>query len=127
MADVLASKTQVAEEALLERQHHREAIDCRREPPGATGMPRPELRRNVVEHLGYRLASRFGHAKMEAGIVNQNDEVVAPGPKIVAERVQQAEMRAELRDHLHETERGQPFDRIADSGAGLGHPGSAES
>ncbi len=114
VADVFAPEAEIAEEALLEWQHHRQTIDRRREPPGPTGMPGPELRGNVVEHLGPCLASRLGHAKMKARVIDQNHEVVAAGAEIVAERVQQTEMRAQLGDHFHQAECGQSLDGISD-------------
>src|SRR5262249_32343685 len=126
VADILTSETEVAEEPLLERQDHREPIDGGGEAPCAAGVPGPELRGNVVEHLGSRLASGFLDAKVEAWVVDQNDEIVATGAKIVPERMQQAKVGAQLRDHLHEAEGRQTFDGIANHRPRFGHSRSPE-
>ena len=91
---VLAPKTEVAEEALLEGQHHRQPIDGRGEPAGAARSPGPELRGNVVEDFGSRLACRFSHPEVKSGVIDQDDEVVAAGSEIVPERTEEAEMGA---------------------------------
>ena len=57
MSHVLAPEAEPAEEALLEREHDGEPVDRGGEPAGPPRPPGPELGRNVVEHLGPRLAA----------------------------------------------------------------------
>ena len=113
MADVVAPETQPAEEALLERQHHREPVHRRGEPPRPTRPPGPELRRDVVEDLGAGLPRRLGHADVEAGVVDEDDEVVSVRPEVGPERAQEPQVGAQLGHDLHQAEGGEPFHRIA--------------
>ena len=52
MTDVFAPEAEPAEERLLERQDHREPVHRGREPSRPAWPPGPELRRDVVQHLG---------------------------------------------------------------------------
>src|SRR5215211_5677755 len=126
MTDVVAPESEPPEEMLLERQDHGQAIDRGREPPSPSRAPGPELRRNVVEHLGPRLSRRLGHADVKARVVDQDDEVVAVRAKVGPERSQQPEVGAELGHHLYQTEGRQPLHRVPDRSARRGHPGAAE-
>ncbi len=127
MADVVAPEPQAAEKTLLERQHHGEAIHRRGQPPGPARPPCPELGRDVVEHLGSRLARRFGHTQVKAGIVDQDDEIVPAGAEFFAQRAEEPDVGAELGDDLHQSERREPFDGIADHGARFGHAGASRA
>ena len=126
MADVVAPEPEPAEEPLLEGEHHGEPVDRGREPAGPSRPPGPELGRNVVEHLGPRPPRRLGHADVKAGIVDEDDEVVAAGSEVGPERAEQPEVRSELGDHLHQAESGEAFHRVADGRPGGGHAGPAE-
>ena len=94
MAHVLAAEPESAEERLLERQDDREPVHRGRQPPRALRPPGPELRRDVVQDLGARRARRLGHPQVKAGIVDQDDEVVAAGAEILPQRAQEPEMCA---------------------------------
>src|SRR5712691_7014978 len=85
MSHVLAPEAQAPEERLLEGKHHGQAVDRGGEAPRATWTPGPELGRNVVEHFGPRAARGLGDPDVEAGIVDQDDQVIPSGFEIPPE------------------------------------------
>ena len=121
MSDILASEPQSAEEHLLERQHHRQPVHRRGEPARPARPPGPQLRRDVVQDLGAGGVRGLGHPDVEAGIVDQDDEVVAPHFEIIPEGSQEPVVGPDLGNDLDQPKGGEPFHPIPQRGAGLSH------
>ena len=117
MTDVVAPKAEPPEERLLERKDDREPVHRGRESPRPARSPGPELGRDVVQHLGAGGSGRLGHPDVKAGVVDEDDEVVASGPKVVPHGAQEPPMRSQLCHDLHHAEGREPLHAIAEGGA----------
>ena len=102
-------------------KYHRQSVYRRGEPACPTRPPGPELRRNVVQDLRAGPMRRLGHPEVEAGIVDQDDEVIAPHFEIIPESPQQPIVGPDLGDHFDQPKRGEPLHPITQRGAGLIH------
>ena len=83
--------------------------------------PRPELRRDVVQHRDAGAVRRLGHMQVKPGIVDENDEVVAVARELALHAAQQQVVRGNLLDDLHDAERREALHRKQHPGTRLGH------
>src|SRR5213593_2484956 len=75
MPDERAGNAGAAIELHLERQDDHHVVNATLDPPHAARTPRPELRRDVIDHAMPGPLGHAGEVKIEPGIVDQDDEV----------------------------------------------------
>jgi hypothetical protein len=106
MADERRRDAVVPEERLFEREDDGQAPH-RLELADTPHAPRPHLRRDVVEHGDSGLRGRGCGAQVIAGIVHQDDQIVALGAERLAHAAEQAVMGGDLGQGLDEPDDGE--------------------
>src|SRR2546422_8986522 len=74
MPDERAGNAGATIELHLERQDDHHVVNATLNPPHAARTPRPELRRDVIDHAMPGPLGHAGEVKIEPGIVDQDDE-----------------------------------------------------
>jgi hypothetical protein len=70
--------------------------------------------------------SGFGYPDVEAGIVDQDNQVVAPHLEVLLERPEQTIVGSDLCDHLDQAEGRESLHPVPQRGSGLSHLRTAE-
>src|SRR5207302_248190 len=75
MADVRRLDAVLAVEGLLKRKDDDHAVDVLRDLLNASLLPRPQLRRDVVDDANAQLPAAPRHAQIESGVVDEQHRV----------------------------------------------------
>ena len=92
----------LAQEILLERQHHRHLVRVAAQVAHPRLVPRPHLRRDVVEDGDAGRLRVPRQAQVEAGIVDGDDEVHALRLQRGEDPLAELDEERQVLDHLHE-------------------------
>ncbi len=127
VADKNGLNAEFSQKRLLLREDHGHAVGVAGQDPGPSGPPRPQLRRDVVEHRDAALVGLLAKPEVEAGIIDRDHQVRRLGHELALDAATQAEEEGEPRDNLGEPHDDQRVELYDGLDAGGDHAGTGES
>ncbi len=127
MPNERCSNTSFVKELLLKWQDNGELADRPSKRGHAVRTPRPELRSDVVENRHTGGMCETGETEVEAWVVNQDDEVVPPRSKSIAQGSESPPVTWEPSHDLYKPEHRRPIGRAFDLHASMAHGATAHS